>query len=169
MNASVLRLGHRHSRDKRISTHVALTARAFGASRIVYDGRAVDVKESVDEITSSWGGDFKVEFTEGYRDFINSFEGLKVHLTMYGLPLDDVVADFGLEGDILVVVGGAKVPSDVFELVDYNVAVGNQPHSEVAALAVFLDRIFGGGELDRDFKGRMRIVPQNRGKKVLEG
>ena len=27
----ILRLGHRPERDKRITTHVALTARAFGA------------------------------------------------------------------------------------------------------------------------------------------
>ena len=35
----VLRLGHRISRDKRISTHVALVARAFGASKIYYTGQ----------------------------------------------------------------------------------------------------------------------------------
>ncbi|TLZ95287.1 MAG: tRNA (cytidine(56)-2'-O)-methyltransferase, partial [Methanobacteriota archaeon] len=28
---TVLRLGHRPARDKRVTTHVALTARAFGA------------------------------------------------------------------------------------------------------------------------------------------
>ena len=30
----ILRLGHRPERDKRITTHVALTARAFGAKGI---------------------------------------------------------------------------------------------------------------------------------------
>ena len=34
----VLRLGHRRARDKRISTHVGLVARAFGAQKIIYSG-----------------------------------------------------------------------------------------------------------------------------------
>ena len=33
---SVLRLGHRLVRDDRVSTHVGLVARAFGASEIFY-------------------------------------------------------------------------------------------------------------------------------------
>ena len=38
--------------------------------------------------------------------------------------------------------------------------------SECAALAVFLDRIFAGEELVKDFGGaKMRIVPSARGKK----
>jgi tRNA (cytidine56-2'-O)-methyltransferase len=167
MTLTVLRLGHRFCRDARISTHVALTARAFGADRILYDVKAVDVKESVGRITDSWGGDFTVDFTPRWRRFIQEFNGVKVHLTMYGLPLADVVPKVRGCGDILVIVGGAKVPSEVYQLADYNVAVGGQPHSEVAALAVFLDRLFGGEALCRDFGGRLRIEPQERGKKVL--
>jgi tRNA (cytidine56-2'-O)-methyltransferase len=53
-------------------------------------------------------------------------------------------------------------------MVDYNVAVGGQPHSEVAALAVFLDRLSGGEALKRDFGGRLRVVPCERGKNVVE-
>jgi tRNA (cytidine56-2'-O)-methyltransferase len=53
-------------------------------------------------------------------------------------------------------------------MVDYNIAVGNQPHSEVAALAILLDRIFDGKQFSRDFRGRKKIVPQERGKKVIE-
>ncbi|MGI0148094.1 MAG: tRNA (cytidine(56)-2'-O)-methyltransferase, partial [Thermoplasmata archaeon] len=34
---TVLRLGHRPSRDKRVTTHVALVARAFGAAGILVD------------------------------------------------------------------------------------------------------------------------------------
>ena len=33
----VLRIGHRIGRDKRITTHVALVARAFGANKIIID------------------------------------------------------------------------------------------------------------------------------------
>ena len=58
MSVTVLRLGHRFARDARISTHLALTARAFGADRIVYDVEDSSVKSSVDAICESWGGGF---------------------------------------------------------------------------------------------------------------
>ena len=35
---SVLRLGHRRDRDKRITSHLGLTARAFGANEILLSG-----------------------------------------------------------------------------------------------------------------------------------
>ena len=166
---TVLRLGHRFARDKRLSTHVALTARAFGAERIVFDVQDSEVRESVDAINESWGGDFKVEFIKNWKTFIERFDGVKVHLTMYGLNLNDNIEEIRNQGkDVLVIVGGQKVPSEVYHMVDYNIGVGNQPHSEVAALAVFLDRLADGAELEKDFKGKKRIVPQERGKKVVE-
>jgi len=169
MGVVVLRLGHRFSRDKRLSTHVALTARAFCAERIVFDAQDSDVKKSVDAVNEAWGGSFRVEFVRGWKAFVGKFDGVKVHLTMYGLGLNDVIGEIrGGKRDVLVIVGGQKVPSEIYHLVDYNVAVGGQPHSEVAALAVFLDRLQEGSELSRDFKGRMRIVPQAKGKKVIE-
>jgi tRNA (cytidine56-2'-O)-methyltransferase len=67
-----------------------------------------------------------------------------------------------------VVVGAGKVPGELFGLADVNVAVGNQPHSEIAALAVFLDRLFEGRELKREFPGwKLKVLPSIRGKKVL--
>ena len=69
----------------------------------------------------------------------------------------------------LVVVGGAKVPGEVYGMVDWNVAVTSQPHSEVSALAVFLHELFEGSELDASFKGaKLRVRPQARGKLVEE-
>ncbi|MBU0762530.1 MAG: tRNA (cytidine(56)-2'-O)-methyltransferase [Candidatus Altiarchaeota archaeon] len=169
MAVSVLRLGHRFARDARISTHVALTARAFGAEKIAYDAKATDVKESVEDVVKQWGGSFTVEFTDTPMKYLKSFTGLKVHLTMYGLSLNEVIGKITKRGgDLLVVVGGKKVPSEVYELVDYNVSVGTQPHSEVAALAVFLDRYFRGGEVDIEYKkAKLKVVPQAKGKKVL--
>src|SRR5207245_10416001 len=67
-----------------------------------------------------------------------------------------------------VVVGAEKVPREVYDLVDFNVAVGNQPHSEVAALAIFLDRITLGESLQREPVGRLRIRPNPRGKSVID-
>jgi tRNA (cytidine56-2'-O)-methyltransferase len=87
---------------------------------------------------------------------------------MYGLPIGEVLPKLGDSSDKLVIVGGKKVLPEVYGLVDFNVAVGSQPHSEVAALAVFLDRLFEGGELLKEFNGRKKIIPQARGKKVVE-
>ncbi len=169
MNVTILRLGHRFERDKRISTHLALVSRAFGASEIVFDSEDIRVKESVDAISRAWGGDFKVSFTESWKKFIKNFDGIKVHLTMYGINVNDFCFEKltkGGEKNVLVVVGGKKVPSDLYEIADYNIGVGNQPHSEVAALSVFLDRLFCGIELNKDFKGKQKIIPQERGKKL---
>ncbi|EQD75493.1 protein containing DUF127, partial [mine drainage metagenome] len=49
---------------------------------------------------------------------------------------------------------------------DYNVSVTNQPHSEVAALAIFLDRYNQGSELSATVEGRMEVVPRERGKEI---
>ena len=57
--------------------------------------------------------------------------------------------------------------STVEEVSDFNVAVGNQPHSECSALAIFLDRYFEGKELAQNFeKAKISIVPKERGKEV---
>ena len=86
---------------------------------------------------------------------------------MYGSNLPDVISEIRNCENILVVVGAEKVPAEMYDLADWNVAVGNQPHSEVAALAVFLDRLFQGRELCREFEGGLKIVPNPRGKQVL--
>jgi tRNA (cytidine56-2'-O)-methyltransferase len=98
--------------------------------------------------------------------------GVIVHLTAYGenIQSSDVLGRIKILGkDILVVVGSQKVPGDFYssDVSDFNVSIGNQPHSECAALAVFLDRFFAGEELTRTFdKAKMRIVPKARGKEI---
>ena len=53
------------------------------------------------------------------------------------------------------------------EVSDFNLAIGNQPHSECASLAIFLDRFFNGQELTKNFNNaKIKIVPQKRGKKI---
>ena len=44
---------------------------------------------------------------------------------------------------------------------------GNQPHSEVAALAIFLDRLTAGKGLRSDFPGKIKVLPCERGKRVV--
>jgi tRNA (cytidine56-2'-O)-methyltransferase len=68
-----------------------------------------------------------------------------------------------------VVVGSQKVPGEFYssDVSDFNVSVGNQPHSECSALAIFLDRFFEGKELAKDFeKAKIKIVPKERGKEI---
>jgi tRNA (cytidine56-2'-O)-methyltransferase len=170
MQVAVLRLGHRPERDKRITTHVGLVARAFGAEEMLLCGRDAHVEESLRDITERWGGDFNLKSDVSWRGEVTAWKesgGTVVHLTMYGESLQDVVDEIRKHDSVLVIVGAEKVPAGVYELADWNVAVGNQPHSEVAALAVFLDRLFEGRELEREFEGGLKIVPSTRGKQVI--
>lgn len=175
MEIHVLRLGHRLPRDERISTHVALVARAFGASSMVYTGQHDSgLEESAKRICKSWGGDFEVTYSKSYKPVIRRHreEGFKVvHLTMYGLPVQELKSRAKLKSrdKVLLIVGSEAVPGDVYQLSDFNISVTNQPHSEVAALAITLDRLMGGKELEGlDFGGKMRIVPCERGKKFVK-
>ena len=60
-----------------------------------------------------------------------------------------------------------KVPAEVYQRADFNVSVGNQPHSEIAALAIFLDRFTEGKALYEDRHGKMTVIPNERGKTVV--
>jgi len=171
MKVEILRLGHRKLRDARITTHVALTGRALGASRMYLCGENdPNVGRSVKRVCESWGGSFDVVYREDWQHLLKSYAGVKVHLTMYGLPLEDRMPEIrDGSADLLVVVGSEKVPGKVYELVDYNISVTNQPHSEIGALALFLDRLLGGSELHLDFPGgKRRIIPQCCGKNVVK-
>ncbi len=173
----VLRLGHRIHRDERITTHVCLTARAFGADGVVITGdHDRSILESVRDVVNNWGGPFWVEYVSSWKRVVQEYKDrgyLIVHLTMYGINLPDVISEvregFKRSGGMLIVLGGAKVPGELYRLADYNLAVTNQPHSEVSALAVFLDHLFEGREFNREFTGgRLKIIPSPHGKHVIE-
>ncbi|MCW4050856.1 MAG: tRNA (cytidine(56)-2'-O)-methyltransferase [Candidatus Bathyarchaeota archaeon] len=169
MTVTVLRLGHRPQRDKRLSTHLLLAARAFGATNAFYAGtKDIRMEEGISRIVEEWGGDFKVKYAESWRNVVKNWEGEIVHLTMYGLPVQEVASKIRENNEPkLVVVGGSKVPRDMYDLADWNVSVTTQPHSEVSALAIFLHMLFDGEELSRSFKGaRLRINPSGHGKDV---
>lgn len=170
---AVLRLGHRPGRDERMTTHVGLTARALGADRVTFPDNAAQASETVTDITDRFGGPFDVAVTDSPKAILREWPGRVVHLTMYGERIQDVETDVRAahrdDGDpLLVVVGSEKVPFDVYERADWNVGITNQPHSEVAGLAVFLDRLFEGRELDREWEGaERRVVPMETGKRVV--
>lgn len=165
---AVLRLGHRKERDKRVTTHVGLVARAFGADELILSTKDMQIKNSVEKVSEKFGGVFKVSYTQKWQNYIKKFNGIKVHLTMYGVNVNNIIKKIPKNKDILIIVGAEKVPKIVYELVDYNVAIGNQPHSEVSALSIFLDRFFNKKEIEKDFKGRIKIIPCEKGKKVVE-
>jgi len=165
----VLRLGHRPERDQRVTTHVALTARALGAKGMYLAANDDGVRRSVTDVASRWGGDFFVENDVSWKKVIREWKadgGVVVHLTMYGLRMTDVVGEIKTHEKVLVVVGAEKVPSDIYDLADYNISVTTQPHSEISSLALILDRLFDGGELNREYPdAEMKIIPTEHGKR----
>jgi len=164
---TVLRLGHRISRDKRITTHVALVARAFGADDIIISTKDQQIEENIRSICKRFGGDFNIETGADHKKIIKQWKGNIVHLTMYGETLDKSINTIDKKKDLLIVVGAEKVPPEIYEMADFNVSVGNQPHSEVAALAIFLDRYNGGRWQEKQFDGKIEILPNNTRKNVI--
>jgi tRNA (cytidine56-2'-O)-methyltransferase len=163
----VLRVGHRPSRDPRLTTHLALAARALGARAMYLHPPDPELGRRIEAVVGRWGGTFEVFPARDWRSVVRSFEGPVVHLTMYGLPLERVLPRIARSPRILLVVGGAKVPSDLYRLASHNVAVGHQPHSEVAAVAVTLDRLRGLPGSRALPGARQVIVPRARGKRVV--
>jgi tRNA (cytidine56-2'-O)-methyltransferase len=172
----ILRWGHRPQRDVRLTTHVALTARALCASGfILADTTDPHIEETLTKITRTWGGNFHFEMGTPWKKAVREWKqngGIIVHLTAYGenLQSSNVLQRIKAVGkDVMLVVGSQKVPGEFYseEVSDFNVAVGNQPHSECSALAIFLDRYFEGKELAQNFdQAKITIIPKERGKEV---
>jgi tRNA (cytidine56-2'-O)-methyltransferase len=177
MEIVILRLGHRLERDKRVTTHVGLVGRALGARGMLLAAEDKGVEQSINSVTKRWGGDFFVKTGVNGSEAIRNWkhEGGKVcHLTMYGENILDVIDEIREEAEkekarIMVVVGAEKVPFEVYDVADWNLAVSNQPHSEIAALALFLDYLQQGNELKAQFEHAvLEIVPKRKGKEVLK-
>jgi len=163
----VLRAGHRINRDKRITTHVALVARAFSADKMVVTTKDTTLEKTIRSVCQRFGGSFELETGVDQRKFIRQWNGTVVHLTMYGADLETSLSQIDTTKDVLVLVGAEKVPAFFYEVADYNISVGNQPHSEVAALALFLDRFTHSSWMKHSFDGDLQIIPSNRGKRVV--
>ena len=130
-----------------------------------------DIEKTISDINKTWGGDFKIEIISEWKKIIRERKnmGVKIiHLTMYGQNINNIETKIRNEDKILIVVGAEKVPREIYELADYNVAVGSQPHSEVSALGVLLDRIQQGKQFEFKFENPERvIIPQEQGKEVM--
>jgi tRNA (cytidine56-2'-O)-methyltransferase len=166
----IVRIGQRLVRDDRVTTHVALVSRAFGAERIFMTEINPEIKGTLEKINKTWGGDFVVEFIDKWKIVVKrkKEENFKIiHLSMYGESINEVQEKLRKEENLLVVVGAEKVPREIYELADYNVGIGSQPHSEISALAILLDRIQKGVQFEREFpNAKRKIIPTKNGKNV---
>jgi len=169
----VLRLGHRIPRDLRVTTHVCLTARAFGADGLILaDVVDTTLERTIRDVSQRFGGSFTIRMGEPWKSVVKEWKakgGDVIHLTAYGIPLPQVIQEIKTSPRRkLVVVGASKVPGEAFELATWNVAITNQPISEVSALAVFLDRYFEGKQFSMEFENaEVKIIPSARGKEVV--
>ena len=169
----VLRYGHRTVRDYRVSSHCCLVARAFGAKKIEIIGdKDESIENTLNSVNDRWGKGAVVTFFDSWRKRVTFYKKKGytiIHLTMYGLATQDVEKEIRLKEKLLVIIGSQKVEREVYENSDYNVSVTLQPHSEIAALAVFLDRIQEGKELANEYPGaKIAVKPVNKGKCVLK-
>jgi len=179
IHTTVLRLGYRVGRDPRITTHLGLVARALGADAFLVAGdKDLGLFKTLTQVGDAFGGEMHVDHvaspTAWVKEFISAGEGdgpsgIAVHLTMYGEDYREVAQKLPRDKPVVVIVGGPKVPQSIYRMSQFNVAVGNQPHSEVAALALLLDRLQDGSWVDQKFEGaRLEIIPNADGKTVID-
>jgi len=166
----VLRLGYRRGRDPRITTHLALVARALGSDGFLLAGDDdQEMFDNLNSVSERFGGELETEHVSGLGHLKKHVEngGVAVHLTMYGEPFRQAIPKIRRDRPLIIVVGGAKVPGDVYKICQHNVAVGNQPHSEVAALALFMDAWFGESGSERSFKDARLVIEGVNGGKLV--
>ena len=170
MVIEVVRIGQRLVRDDRVTTHVALVSRAFGAEKIFMTEVNPEIKDTLRKINETWGGNFEIEFIDKWKSIVKKKkeENFRiVHLTMYGEKINGIQDKLQKEENLLIVVGAEKVPREIYELADYNIGIGSQPHSEISALAILLDRIQKGEQFEKTFPdAKRKIIPTKTGKNV---
>ena len=171
MQVVVLRYGHRAVRDERVTTHCCLVSRAFGAKKIILCGEEDQaLLKTVENVSKNWGEGFEAELADSWEKTMARYKknGYKaVHLTMYGQPLEKKIKQIKKHKKIIVLIGSHKVESKVYGLSDYNISVTNQPHSEIAALAVFLHEALKGEKI-KFANPKLKIIPSSFGKKVKQ-
>ena len=156
----------------RVTTHVCLTARALGANGVlIADVNDKQLVETISRVTERFGGEFSIQTGAPWRASLMRWKragGVVIHLTAYGIPLPRIIKTIRRSNrDKLIVVGAEKVPGELFQLADWNVAVTNQPISEVSALGIFLDWLFQHRHLEKEYpNAKLQIIPTEHGKRV---
>ena len=121
---SVLRLGHRPFRDKRITTHVALVARAFTADEIIVDTKDEVLENTIKSVYERFGNSFSIKTGVNPYNIVRNWKGTIVHLTMYGEELRKTISKIPRDADILIIVGSEKVAPFFYEHADFNISIG---------------------------------------------
>lgn len=165
----ILRLSHRLPRDCRITTHCALTARAFGATKIFYSGQKdKGFEQAVEKTTKQFGGPFEVEYTKEPIKLIKQKKKENysiIHLTAYGLEFEKEIKKIKKLKKVLFIIGSSKVDPEYYKLADYNLSISNEPISEVSALGIILYELYG---IKKYFKEKkIEITPSNK-KKIIK-
>ena len=124
----IMRIGHRPERDKRVTTHVALSSRALGAKGIYVDTYDEVLEGNIRSVVERFGGDYTIKTGVSWKEAVKDFKGKVVHLTMYGQAVTDALPKIPRDEDIMIIVGAEKVPAEVYQRADFNVSV---VHSEV--------------------------------------
>ena len=87
----IMRIGHRPERDKRVTTHVALSSRALGAKGIYVDTYDPVLEENIRSVVDRFGGDYAIKTGVTWKEATKDFKGKIVHLTMYGQQVVDAI------------------------------------------------------------------------------
>ena len=87
---------------------------------------------------------------------------------MFGMPFGKKLGTIvKSKKPLLIIVGAEKVPPWVFEQSDHNIAVGNQPHSEVSALAILLSKINPEGYNQTFEDGLLEVIPSSERRNMI--
>jgi len=168
-------LGHRVVRDERITTHVTLVSRLFDIKKVLIAGvEDRGLKESIKSLQDLWGGNLEIFTNVNALEYINSWKengGKIIHLTMYGEKFtDEIIETIKNYNKLLIIIGSQKVPAEIYEEADINLSIGNQPHSELSAVTIFLYEIIDKSKdfLYRKFENaKQKIVPSKKSKKIV--
>ena len=170
---TVFRYLHRRIRDKRVTTHCALVSRAFGVNKFIYVGdEDLEMENTISNVEKRFGKELSVEFANNWFEKLKELKNnsILIHLTMYGKLIDNFIKeDFPKikNNNFTIFIGSTKVPKEVYQLADYNISITNQPHSEISALAITLDRI-NPSYKKKQFHGKIKIIPNVKKKEVIE-
>ena len=167
----ILRLSHRIARDKRISTHLALTARAFLADKMYYSGdKDTSLESSTEKLNKKFGSTLAIEHVKDPVKLVKEKKAKNykiIHLTMYGLELKAELPKIKKFRNLLILIGSEHVPFEFYNLADINLSITNQPHSELSALALLLYELRKDKILQYK-NAQLKIKPCKLGKKIIK-
>ena len=83
MEIEVLRIGQRIVRDDRVTTHIALVARSFGAKRIYMNEINPEINNTVSKINKTWGGNFAIENITEWKKIIRKKKNESVKIVKF--------------------------------------------------------------------------------------